>query len=710
MCSSPVTTTLTTTEGNVKEPIAGISGTDDYSFQDTSSAPIHTSTPRLKCTRCVKHRKKNKALTKQHNRLKKRFIKLHEKFKLLQACEDSKEESNMEEQAFPGMEEGEQGEQADSSSDQDWEEDDEDDTNYAQLEDSAPSAEDYSSQSDDDTEGNDSSSNIRVGTGTPSYEEPKFIVFFSMLLSLFTMVCFKCKKSEPRATMKQRGTMVVVSQHCTTCGDNAFSWRSQPLIFGKYPAGNMLLSFGVLMAGASISKVLLVMRHMGLCGYSARTFFVHQKNFLFPVILNYWEQYRASLVGKLKNMANVVWSGDGRFDSMGHSAKYGAYTMFCNTILKVVHFELLQANETGGSSPMELEGAKRSFSFLKSVGLSISVFISDRHRGIAKWIRECQPSCAHFFDIWHIARSIGKAMIKLSKEKGCEKIGDWIKGVRNHLYWCVTSTKQGFQELIAAKWQSFMQHVSNKHDGHPNPMFTKCAHEEIGSRRWIKIGTKAYDKLHKLLTSVRLVNDIKRMSPDAQTSCLEGFHSTLNHWHPKMVCFSWLGTFCRHILASLHFNENVRRERKKSKDGEDYLKVTFPKFKLGEEVVREIAVMPTYGYVEELKKGLFGLRKSELTGLLNKMTEKYQSKIPASLSSQFPDRLNKKDAVDKYLEKQEREATKLHPVAEEQDVLQSTATSTTVIATRKRKRRPGKCHTCGKPMLGHNAAACKSKK
>lgn len=77
---------------------------------------------------------------------------------------DSKEESDMEEQAFPGMEEweqGEQGEQAESSSDQKWEEDDEEDTYYAQLEDSALSAEDYSSQSDDDTEGNDSSSNIR---------------------------------------------------------------------------------------------------------------------------------------------------------------------------------------------------------------------------------------------------------------------------------------------------------------------------------------------------------------------------------------------------------------------------------------------------------------------------------------------------------------------------------------------------------------------
>ena len=63
----------------------------------------------------------------------------------------------------------------------------------------------------------------------------------------------------------------------------------------------------------------------------------------------------------------------------------------------------MQANETGGNTPMELEGAKRAFSFLYSVGLRISVFISDRHRGIAKWIRENQAGCAHFYDIWHIA-------------------------------------------------------------------------------------------------------------------------------------------------------------------------------------------------------------------------------------------------------------------------------------------------------------------
>lgn len=60
------------------------------------------------------------------------------------------------------------------------------------------------------------------------------------------------------------------------------------------------------------------------------------------------------------------------------------------------------------------------------------------------------------------------------------------------------------------------------------------------------VGTAAYDKLTSLLSNKLLLKDIGKLSPDAQTSCLEGFHATLNHWHPKMTGFSWLGTFCRY--------------------------------------------------------------------------------------------------------------------------------------------------------------------
>ena len=116
------------------------------------------------------------------------------------------------------------------------------------------------------------------------------------------------------------------------------------------------------------------------------------------------------------------------------------------------------------------------------------MFISDRHLGIAKWIRESCPQTQHFFDIWHVARTISKKLLKASKEKGCDVISPWIKAIRNHLYWCAASTKQGFEALIVAKWKSFLRHVANKHDDHPDPLYKKCNHGTIEPRKWIKIG------------------------------------------------------------------------------------------------------------------------------------------------------------------------------------------------------------------------------
>lgn len=139
---------------------------------------------------------------------------------------------------------------------------------------------------------------------------------------------------------------------------------------------------------------------------------------------------------------------------------------------------------------MELAGAMACFDFLLTVaGLSIPIFVSDRHRGIGKWLRESHPSVQHFFDQWHIAKGIVKKMIAASKEKGCENISKWTKGVRNHIYWCSTSTIKGFNTLTVAKWKSFIRHVSNKHADHPDPLFPKCAHEVLEDRRkYIKVG------------------------------------------------------------------------------------------------------------------------------------------------------------------------------------------------------------------------------
>ena len=116
------------------------------------------------------------------------------------------------------------------------------------------------------------------------------------------------------------------------------------MILGRYLLGNVLLSYGILVAGATVKKVLLVLQNMGLRAYSCRTFFCHQRKFLLPVILAYWKTYQENLFNEVRKLKETAWSGDGRFDSMGHSAKYGTYSMFCNALSKIVHFEVVQVS------------------------------------------------------------------------------------------------------------------------------------------------------------------------------------------------------------------------------------------------------------------------------------------------------------------------------------------------------------------------------
>ena len=58
------------------------------------------------------------------------------------------------------------------------------------------------------------------------------------------------------------------------------------------------------------------------------------------------------------------------------------------------------------------------------------------------------------------------------------------------------------------------------------------------------------------------------------------------------LCFSQ--HLVRHILAILHFNENVNREKQKDKYGTTYYNVVYPKYKFGKDVVLKIAVPPKY--------------------------------------------------------------------------------------------------------------------
>ena len=65
----------------------------------------------------------------------------------------------------------------------------------------------------------------------------------------------------------------------------------------------------------------------------------------FPCIFSHWKKYQTALVNKLKDAKeSLVMAGDGRHDSMGFSAKYCAYTIFCCTIPVIIQFSLVQVS------------------------------------------------------------------------------------------------------------------------------------------------------------------------------------------------------------------------------------------------------------------------------------------------------------------------------------------------------------------------------
>lgn len=104
-----------------------------------------------------------------------------------------------------------------------------------------------------------------MSTDIPREEEPKFIEFYTRLLAPFSLICVKCKGQRPKVYVQKNRTMVTVTQCCESCAFNAFVWRSQPLVLGRYPAGYILPSFATLIAGASGRKVL---KDLGIHIYS----------------------------------------------------------------------------------------------------------------------------------------------------------------------------------------------------------------------------------------------------------------------------------------------------------------------------------------------------------------------------------------------------------------------------------------------------------
>ena len=82
---------------------------------------------------------------------------------------------------------------------------------------------------------------------------------------------------------------------------------------------------------------------------------------------------------------------------------------------------------------------------------------------------------------------IRKVLSKIAKEKGFEDLAEWIQPCVKHLHWSATSTYDGNGLVIWAKFKAFVSHV-NEHADLGDPLFSKCAHGDIGPKKWLQRG------------------------------------------------------------------------------------------------------------------------------------------------------------------------------------------------------------------------------
>ncbi|KAK3085241.1 hypothetical protein FSP39_000451, partial [Pinctada imbricata] len=182
----------------------------------------------------------------------------------------------------------------------------------------------------------------------------------------------------------------------------------------------------------------------------------------------------------------------------------------------------------------------------------------------------------------------------------CSQIADWARSISTHMYW-EASSSNGNGEIVLQKWQSILNHVCNKHEGHGD-LFPTCQHEEIIKNVcWLKMGSKVYKELRDVITSNFLMNDIKIL-----------------------------------LVAVLHSNENAQRSQALKRDGTPRYRFSYPKAKKVEHCPKVVKKGCTYDYVMDLMEEAYDLRQEfQIYSLTRKETANVQlSSSPSHITSE----------------------------------------------------------------------------
>lgn len=447
-----------------------------------------------------------------------------------------------------------------------------------------------------------------------SISDKSFIVYGSALQNLFGVIsCNTCGlKAIPSDTFV-KGTLLGVNFVCE--GGHNFLWKSQPES-KNIPIGNIIMCASILFSGGSYTNINTISSYMNLQFIGRATYHRIQNNILFGNIDKAWRDHQQQLFNDIGNR-HVSLAGDGRCDSPGYCAKYGTYTMMDINTNKIVDFYIAQSSETANSGAMEKHGLKKCLDNLSQSEITVETLVTDRHVQIRKFMRIEHPEIDHQFDVWHVAKSIGKKIMKKAKVKGCEELGRWRRSIVNHLWWAC-KTCDGDKDVLLEKWTSIIHHSANYHV-FPGQHVTECGHDHLAKETvreiaWMKVDSPAHNALKDIVNNNILRKDIKQLNKFHHTGELESYHALMLKYIPKRIHYSMEGMNARTKLAVMDHNHNVNRAQAKIKKGkrkgELRYKVECPKMSK-EWVAKKVYEQKSYAHVHELVKSVIETATNE---------------------------------------------------------------------------------------------------
>ena len=158
----------------------------------------------------------------------------------------------------------------------------------------------------------------------------KVIVSYEKLIELKGKWCTQC--GSPREFfVKEIGAVCEVSWSCKSYDSHEKGkWASSDILCNKKGnviyANNVTLAAAILISGNSYKKVQLMFNAAHILLTSCASYYRIQKTCAKPVITEIWGKMHELIVNACGNEAAVL-CGDGRNDSPGHSARFGAYIL-----------------------------------------------------------------------------------------------------------------------------------------------------------------------------------------------------------------------------------------------------------------------------------------------------------------------------------------------------------------------------------------------